>query len=37
MIRLVRCTCVWNLQPHGHDRLLADPFCPAEGRHRDER
>ena len=37
MTRLVRCTCVWNLHQEGPDRLVADPFCPADGRHRDER
>ncbi len=35
--RLVRCTCVWELQEGASDRLIGDPFCPAEGRHSDER
>ena len=35
--RLLRCTCVWNMQQEGPDRVVADPFCPAAGRHGDER
>lgn len=35
--RLVRCTCVWDLHERATARLLDDPFCPASGRHADER
>lgn len=35
--RLVRCTCVWEIQGAANGRLVSDPFCPAEGRHSDER
>ena len=35
--KLLRCTCVWEAQTEGPERVVTDPFCPAVGRHREER
>ena len=35
--KLLRCTCVWGFEGNDPRRSVADPFCPAEGRHGDER